>query len=244
MAVMGFARDEWGRSAARKRVRVAALVALLAVLAALGVPTSAEAEISPPDCPEQQILDQAEVEALTPGTQLVGLTVEAGDAPTSIDFVVETVQRGLLGANAPLVIVRATSGSPATKGIWFGMSGSPVYTIDDRGDPEALVGAVAFGLAFGSSPLAGLQPGYAMETVRGYAPASVTVSAAVASRLARQAAGSEAMVLGMISAEGFAFVALTLVGLMLINAQAVTSITSERDGQTLELLLVTDVTAK
>jgi hypothetical protein len=184
MAVMGFARDEWGRSAARKRVRVAALVALLAVLAALGVPTSAEAEISPPDCPEQQILDQAEVEALTPGTQLVGLTVEAGDAPTAIDFVVETVQRGLLGANAPLVIVRATSGSPATKGIWFGMSGSPVYTIDDRGDPEALVGAVAFGLAFGSSPLAGLQPGYAMETVRGYAPASVTVSAAVASRLA------------------------------------------------------------
>ncbi len=60
----------------------------------------------------------------------------------------------------------------------------------------------------------------------------------------RQAAGSETMILGMISAEGFAFVALTLVGLMLLNAQAVTSVTSERDGQTLELLLVTDVTAK
>ncbi|MGD9857150.1 MAG: ABC transporter permease, partial [Planctomycetaceae bacterium] len=60
----------------------------------------------------------------------------------------------------------------------------------------------------------------------------------------QQAAGSETMILGMISAEGFAFVALTLVGLMLVNAQAVTSVTSERDGQTLELLLVTDVTAK
>lgn len=60
----------------------------------------------------------------------------------------------------------------------------------------------------------------------------------------RQMAGSDTMILGMISAEGFAFVALTLVGLMLINAQAVTSVTSERDGQTLELLLVTDVTAK
>lgn len=60
----------------------------------------------------------------------------------------------------------------------------------------------------------------------------------------RQAAGSETMVLGMISVEGFAFVMLTLVGLMLVNAQAVTSVTSERDGQTLELLLVTDVTAR
>ncbi|MBX3440159.1 MAG: ABC transporter permease [Planctomycetaceae bacterium] len=60
----------------------------------------------------------------------------------------------------------------------------------------------------------------------------------------RQSAGSDTMVLGMISAPGFAFVALTLVGLMLVNAQAVTSVTSERDGQTLELLLVTDVTAK
>ncbi|MCA9110325.1 MAG: ABC transporter permease [Planctomycetaceae bacterium] len=62
--------------------------------------------------------------------------------------------------------------------------------------------------------------------------------------LVRQMAGSETMVLGMISAEGFAFVALALVALMLVNAQAVTSVTSERDGQTLELLLVTDVTAK
>lgn len=60
----------------------------------------------------------------------------------------------------------------------------------------------------------------------------------------RQFGGSEIQVLGMISPEGFAFVALSLVGLMLVNAQAVTSVTSERDGQTLELLLVTDVTAK
>ncbi len=60
----------------------------------------------------------------------------------------------------------------------------------------------------------------------------------------RQSAGSEGQVLGIISPEGFAFVALSLVGLMLVNAQAVTSVTSERDGQTLELLLVTDVTAK
>lgn len=62
--------------------------------------------------------------------------------------------------------------------------------------------------------------------------------------LVQQMSGSDTMVLGMISAEGFAFIALALVGLMLVNAQAVTSVTSERDGQTLELLLVTNVTAK
>ena len=52
------------------------------------------------------------------------------------------------------------------------------------------------------------------------------------------------LVLGMIPTTGFALVGVLILSLMLINAQAVTSITSERDGQTLELLLVTDVSAK
>lgn len=50
--------------------------------------------------------------------------------------------------------------------------------------------------------------------------------------------------LGMLSTPGFAFLALTILGLILINAQTVTSMTSERDMKTLELLLVTDITAK
>lgn len=52
------------------------------------------------------------------------------------------------------------------------------------------------------------------------------------------------LVLDMIPARGFAFVGLALVALLLVNAQAVTSLTSERDGQTLELLLATEVTAR
>lgn len=56
-------------------------------------------------------------------------------------------------------------------------------------------------------------------------------------------AGGE-LVLGMISPAGFAFVGLGLVSLMLINAQAVTALTNERDGKTLELLLMTDISAK
>ena len=56
--------------------------------------------------------------------------------------------------------------------------------------------------------------------------------------------GNQQLILGMMSPVGFAFASLSLVSLILVNAQAVTSLTSERDAQTLELLLVTNVTAK
>lgn len=56
-------------------------------------------------------------------------------------------------------------------------------------------------------------------------------------------APADSLILGMISPAGFAFVGVGLLSLMLINAQAVTSFTSERDAKTLELLLVTDITA-
>jgi ABC-type transport system involved in multi-copper enzyme maturation permease subunit len=57
-------------------------------------------------------------------------------------------------------------------------------------------------------------------------------------------ASATELVLGMISPAGFAFVAVGLVALLLVNAQAVTALTTERDAKTLELLLVTDITAK
>jgi len=50
------------------------------------------------------------------------------------------------------------------------------------------------------------------------------------------------MVFGAISGSGLVFVLLSLATLILVNAQSVTSLTSERDGQTLELLLVTEIT--
>jgi ABC-type transport system involved in multi-copper enzyme maturation permease subunit len=53
-----------------------------------------------------------------------------------------------------------------------------------------------------------------------------------------------ARVLGLISREGFAFVAVSILALVLTNAQAVTSITSERDGQTMELVMVTEVSSR
>ncbi len=55
---------------------------------------------------------------------------------------------------------------------------------------------------------------------------------------------TDALVLGMVSWQGLGFVLLALLSLMLVNAQAVTSITSERDGQTLEVLLVTEISPR
>ena len=62
--------------------------------------------------------------------------------------------------------------------------------------------------------------------------------------IGRDSSAAGELVLGMISPPGFAFVGLSIVSLMLINAQAVTSLTTEKDGKTLELLLCTDVTAR
>ncbi len=56
-------------------------------------------------------------------------------------------------------------------------------------------------------------------------------------------AGEGTKVLGLAEPPAVAFVGLTFVALLFLNAQAVTSITTERDAKTLELLLVTDITA-
>lgn len=53
--------------------------------------------------------------------------------------------------------------------------------------------------------------------------------------------GQETLMLGMVSAPAFSLLGVGLVSLLLANAQAVTSVTTERDAKTLEILLVTDL---
>ena len=72
--------------------------------------------------------------------------------------------------------------------------------------------------------------------------AYIVLAAFAVAYLLRGEAGT-GLILGMVSPIGFAFISLSLVSLMILNAQAVTALTSERDGKTLELLLVTDITA-
>ena len=72
--------------------------------------------------------------------------------------------------------------------------------------------------------------------------AYLALAAAAVWMLARGGAGES--VVGSLTAGGAAFVALAFLSLMLVNAQSVTSLTGERDGRTLELLLVTDIDAR
>lgn len=57
-------------------------------------------------------------------------------------------------------------------------------------------------------------------------------------------APADETVIGAITPGGAVFVALAFMSLILVNAQSVTSLTGERDGRTLELLLVTDIDAR
>lgn len=61
--------------------------------------------------------------------------------------------------------------------------------------------------------------------------------------VARTLGQPQEKVLQMVSPAGGAFIALTFLGLLIVNAQTVTAITTERDAKTLELLLVTEISA-
>lgn len=58
------------------------------------------------------------------------------------------------------------------------------------------------------------------------------------------AADPDRLVLGMVSPAASAFLGISVISLLLVNAQAVTSISTERDSNTLDILLATDISAK
>ena len=67
--------------------------------------------------------------------------------------------------------------------------------------------------------------------------------AAFAATSLGQSSESTALVMNMVSVSGVTLIGLALLSLILINAQAVTALTTERDAKTLELLLLTDLSA-
>jgi hypothetical protein len=90
---------------------------------------------------------------VTDGMTGTGYTVSEGTQPELFTVEVLGVLEDGIGPGRDMIIVRADS--PAIQeagGIWFGMSGSPVYINNE------FVGAVAFGLSFGPSNVAGLTP--------------------------------------------------------------------------------------
>ncbi len=112
-----------------------------------------------------------------------GLTVSKGTTPDAFTGTVLGVVNDGIAPGLDMIMVRLTNAEiDRVGGIWAGMSGSPVYAEDGR-----LLGAVAYGLAFGPSPVAGVTPFEDMNDYFGPPPPTVAVPSAAAKRVAAAA---------------------------------------------------------
>lgn len=135
---------DWRRTAIAAAAGAAALVTGL-----LAAPAQTAAAQASDSCP-----GAFPVAGLTVGLPAIGLTVEKGTVPDPFTAPVVGVIESGIAPDLDMIIV--DTDSPAIQragGIWAGMSGSPVYAPDGR-----LIGAVAYGLSRGPSPIAGVTP--------------------------------------------------------------------------------------
>jgi hypothetical protein len=149
------------RRSRRAAVTLTALIAGTSLVGGtLSVPPAAGAE--PPACPEAMPVDDLE-----PGMMGTGYTVSRGTEPEPFSAEILGVYPDAILPGRDLVIAEVHS--PAIDkvgGVWFGMSGSPVF-IDDGGQ-QKLVGAVAWGASFGPSHIIGLTAGEDMVDLLDY----------------------------------------------------------------------------
>lgn len=113
---------------------------------------------------------------------VTGLTVTRGTVPEAFTGTVLGVLRDGIAPGVDMVMVRLSSPVIDKVGIWEGMSGSPVYAADG-----SLIGAVAFGLAAGPSPVAGVTPYEAMDDYLVPAASRVPLGGTAARTVARAA---------------------------------------------------------
>ncbi|MGN6131771.1 MAG: hypothetical protein ACTHOK_15620 [Nocardioidaceae bacterium] len=166
-----------------RTTRVAAVAAVAAALTLTGLSIS-PAESVPADNACPAAFPESDVVA---GMPVDGLTVTSGTTPERFTGTTLGVLANGVGPGLDMIIVRLTSDEIDKAGIWEGMSGSPVYTADGR-----LLGAVAYTLAGGTTPVAGVTPAAAMQKLLtsqggagspGGSAASVRLPAAMARRL-------------------------------------------------------------
>lgn len=146
----------------RGRGRVAAALVASAALVGSAATVTAQPAVSAEPTPDCAVA--APVSGLAKGDLVHGLTVSSGVTPEGFDGEILGVVKD--GIAPGLDMVMADLDSPAIQaagGIWQGMSGSPVY--DESGD---LIGAVAYGLSWGPSSIAGITP---FEEMQKYLPA-------------------------------------------------------------------------
>jgi hypothetical protein len=131
--------------------------------------------------PAEDCAEAFPVADLEDGDPVEGFTVSKGTTPELFTGEVLGVLADGIAPGVDMVIMDLDSPAiEAAGGIWQGMSGSPVYTAD--GD---LIGAVAYGLSWGPSPIAGITPFEHMDDYLGAMPARrATVDRATARRIA------------------------------------------------------------
>jgi putative cell wall-binding protein len=128
----------------QRGLRAALVLVLAAVLLAGTVPPPATAQTA---CP--QVMPTSQV---TPGMTGTGYTVSKGTSPQSFSVEVLGVLKDGVMPGRDMIIVEVGGNATINEvgGIWFGMSGSPVYV------GGKLIGAVAFGLSWSPSKIGGL----------------------------------------------------------------------------------------
>lgn len=120
---------------------------------------------------------------LVSGAPVDGLTVSQGTVPEAFTGKVLGILHDGIAPGMDMVLAELDSPAiAAAGGIWQGMSGSPVYAGDGR-----LIGAVAYGLSAGPSPVAGITPFDEMDDYLASAPApTAKVSGSMAARIAAE----------------------------------------------------------
>ena len=149
----------------RARVLVSAAVAT-------GLCLGAAAAVQAPSQAATGTCDTAfPVSDLTAGQAVNGLTVSSGTTPGAFTGQVLGVLKDGIEPGVDMIMMRLTSSEiDRVGGIWEGMSGSPVYASDGR-----LIGAVAYGLAYGTTPVAGVTPYEDMQQYAGTPPAPLRI---------------------------------------------------------------------
>src|SRR5689334_2374467 len=133
------------------RARLAVSAAVAAGLCVAGTATLA----SPSHAASGTCDEAYPVASLTRDQAVTGLTVTQGTDPSSGAFtgkIIGVLKDGI-EPGVDMVMAQLTSTQIDQSGIWEGMSGSPVYASDGR-----LIGAVAYTLSYGSTPVAGITP--------------------------------------------------------------------------------------
>lgn len=141
---------------ARPRTGVVALTCAGLTVGALGAIGSTATALAPggdaapvADCAQPFPLSE-----VAKGDLVNGLTVVSGTDPVGFTGeVLGVLQDGIAPDLDMIMIDLDMPAFDETDGVWAGMSGSPVYAEDGR-----LVGAVAFGLSWGPSKIAGITP--------------------------------------------------------------------------------------